>query len=379
MIINFKKILAGALGATLIFSCISYAGEKAAYGFEHFAPQNTYTKDTFSDINAAWIHDAVGSAYELGLMSGRTKTVFAPQENVTLAEAISMACRIHDIYNGGDGTIKNVGSKWYDGAVIYAVDNEIIEAGQFTNFNKKATRAEMAEIFAHALPEGEYRSINDITSLPDVTSDTPGSSSIFRLYRAGIISGNDDYGTFRPSSEIKRSEAAVIVTRLAVPEQRRSVVLRPFSTTSESGTTYTAKSGRFTMTLPSDWKEPGKYSSAFNSLELESDSGLHRISVIEAEKTAADSLDSFSDAFVLGMKGKLSDASISDYDFTAVNGNEAMHCEITGRLQDVELHFYLIALQSSDRYFIVSGCVPEADAGEFKAAFDKAAATLRFL
>ena len=35
------------------------------------------------------------------------------------------------------------------------------------------------------------------------------------LYRAGILSGNDGYGTFKPDSELKRCEAAAMFARLA--------------------------------------------------------------------------------------------------------------------------------------------------------------------
>ena len=43
---------------------------------------------------------------------------------------------------------------------------------------------------------------------------------VFALYNAGILTGSDKYGTFNPSSNIKRSEVAMIVTRVAIPSAR---------------------------------------------------------------------------------------------------------------------------------------------------------------
>ena len=45
------------------------------------------------------------------------------------------------------------------------------------------------------------------------------AAAVTRLYQAGIVSG-DDKGNYRPDDEILRSEACVIFTRIAVPEER---------------------------------------------------------------------------------------------------------------------------------------------------------------
>ena len=50
-------------------------------------------------------------------------------------------------------------------------------------------------------------------------------AAVYRLYRAGILRGNDSAGVFAPDTGIKRSEAATIISRMAVENLRVSVEL----------------------------------------------------------------------------------------------------------------------------------------------------------
>lgn len=76
-----------------------------------------------------------------------------------------------------------------------------------------------------ALPASVLPSINNVQTLPDVTGSTKYSQEIFSLYNAGVLTGSDVFGTFKPNDNIIRAEAAAILTRVALPEQRKTVVL----------------------------------------------------------------------------------------------------------------------------------------------------------
>jgi len=78
----------------------------------------------------------------------------------------------------------------------------------------------MAYIFANCLPVNEFESRNTVNSLPDVTASTPYRDSIFLLYRAGVISGNDAAGTFTPNSNMDRAMAAGIASKIILPLTR---------------------------------------------------------------------------------------------------------------------------------------------------------------
>jgi len=179
----------------------------------------------FSDVNEnAWYgfndQKVIANAYEYGLMQGSGNT-FNPTGNMTISEAVTIAARVHHIYNGGNGEFVQ-GSPWYQVYVDYAISNGIINAGTFSDFNRAATRAEMAYIFCNSLPASEFPQQNTVNSLPDVNNNTPYREAILMLYRAGVLTGSDAQGTFNPNNNIIRAEAAAIISRVILPATRVS-------------------------------------------------------------------------------------------------------------------------------------------------------------
>ena len=105
-------------------------------------------------------------------------------------------------------------------------ENGIIGA-DYKDYSAYITRKEFARILANSLPDEALAAINkvDDDAVPDVkTSDTYGPA-VYKLYRAGILTGNDKQGTFSPNSYILRKEVAAIATRMVDPGLRRSVTL----------------------------------------------------------------------------------------------------------------------------------------------------------
>ena len=90
-----------------------------------------------------------------------------------------------------------------------------------------ATRAQFATIFAAALPEAALPQINGIgeKEIPDVEMSDRYGEAVLKLYRAGILTGNDEAGTFAPTTNIKRSEVAAIVNRMMNEEIRKTFAL----------------------------------------------------------------------------------------------------------------------------------------------------------
>ncbi len=183
--------------------------------------RNYYT-GTFNDIElngSYWYDEYVINCYRLGLLEGN-KFNFFPRSSFTLAQAITAAARIHNIYYGGSGKF-NEGPVWYNVYVHYAQSNGIITASDFGAdtlgskvYERAATRGEMAYILANALPDSALKGVNTIRRIPDVNSNTAYSVQIFKLYRAGILDGYTAQHYFRPSNNINRSEAAAIISRL---------------------------------------------------------------------------------------------------------------------------------------------------------------------
>lgn len=218
-----KKLLSLVLSLALAFSlCVpAMAASESMTNFQKTATYN----NQFSDVSASyWATPSIKLCYEYGFMKGTTPKQFSPTGALTVAEAIVMADRLHEIYTTGQSTLTN-GEPWYQTYVDYAIENGIVQAGDFTSYTAKATRGQMAYLFSRALPATVLPSINNVQTLPDVTGSTKYSQEIFSLYNAGVLTGSDVFGTFKPNDNIIRAEAAAILTRVALPEQRKTVVL----------------------------------------------------------------------------------------------------------------------------------------------------------
>ncbi len=189
----------------------------------HFSRQNVYHQDQFTDVKAnQWFTDTVASAFELGLMKGNSAKTFNPYGDVTVAEAITMAARIHSINATGKESF--VQSKtWWQTYLDYAYQNGIISSAYYnSDVTQKATRAQFAEIFASSLPTENLYAMNEIkdNAVPDVSMNSSYAGSVYTLYRAGILTGSDALGSFNPQTFITRAEAATLLSRMAESNNR---------------------------------------------------------------------------------------------------------------------------------------------------------------
>lgn len=170
----------------------------------------------FTDVPVdAWYFDDLMTAYESGLIAGKTATTFVPDGNITNAEAVTFAARIHQLYTDGEITLKNAeDSAWYDSFVAYAKENGIISDDY--DWGAPTTREIYMSIFANALPEEALAAINNVDddAIPDVPMTHPNAGAIYMLYRAGILQGVDDAHNCMPGAFIKRCDIAAILNRM---------------------------------------------------------------------------------------------------------------------------------------------------------------------
>ena len=215
---NYVKLLCMLVVAMTVATVCCAAG---------FTKTLTYADGTFSDVKStSWYAKEVASAYELGFMNGKAEGQFAPDGNVTVAEAITMASRVHAIYNGKE--IAKTEGKWYDMYVQYALSNGIISEGQYTNYDRNIMRYEMAVMFADSMPASYFAAKNDVKAIPDVDPAEEYHDKLMMLYKAGVVMGSTEYGDFLATNSIKRSETAAIINRVALPENRLSKTLKEY-------------------------------------------------------------------------------------------------------------------------------------------------------
>ena len=212
-----KTVLALGLASALALG--SYAA---------FEKSKTYTDGLFTDVPASeWYAAEVKSTYELGLMNGTGGGIFAPEGNVTVAEAITMASRASAI-NAGE-TIPTTDGEWYQMYINYAISKGFVKEGQFDSYDRPAKRHEVASLFENAMPDGYFVPKNSVNGIPDVSSSAPYYGDLLNLYNAGVVMGSDAYGTFNPNANITRAEAAAIITRVAIPEKRLAKTLLTYA------------------------------------------------------------------------------------------------------------------------------------------------------
>ena len=145
-----KRLLSLLLTGAL---CLSLSAPALAAGLENFQKTNPYTAGQFTDVPAGeWYAANVQAAYELGLMEGSSETTFNPSGNLTIAEALVLACRLHSTYVGDGATFAGSGGAWYQPYVDYAVETAILSPGTYSDYTATATRAQFASILAAALP-----------------------------------------------------------------------------------------------------------------------------------------------------------------------------------------------------------------------------------
>ncbi len=260
MRINGKHFLTGLLVTVLVLSGLTVGfAEEGAAGLDNFSKSKQYNNQ-FTDVKSSdWFNENVKEVYEYGLMVGMSDTKFSPKSNVTIAQAFTIAARLNQIYETGTENFSE-GSPWYQVYLDYAAEKGILSDSRVLvsgRANNPATRAEFAAILANCLPKEELDEINPVVSgsIPDVASNRMYARDIYRLYRAGIIVGNDKKGTFAPDKNITRAEVAAIVTRMV--DRKLRMQIDPNSPLITG-----VKSGRMEMEI--DWPNGDPYFAVYD-------------------------------------------------------------------------------------------------------------------
>lgn len=220
------KRAAALLSAVLALSAGVTDTMAAGAGMSHFQKVNTCSAGQFADVAPEdWYSADIGAACELGLMGGEADGWFNAAGQITAAQAIIVAARLHSIYHTGSRSFA-VSDPWYETYISYAKEHGVI-AGE-PDIYAMATRGQFADILSRALPAGELEPVNEIgvNAIPDVKAGDEYADSIYMLYRAGILTGGSSRHAFYPRSSISRAEAAVIIARMADKSLRRSFTLQ---------------------------------------------------------------------------------------------------------------------------------------------------------
>lgn len=214
---KFKRVVCLTLACVILLSLTLNVYASTLNGFDK---SDTYA-DEFYDVDYGdWYYYYVAFAYEYGIMNGVDEHYFSPSGSITIAEVITIAARMNAAYYGREIDMsayygRASAAAWFTPYMVYAAECGIITATEFSSgYFENAKRAEIAHILYNALPNC-YEKINDISPIPDVGTGDLYYYEILSMYEAGVLTGNDEYGTFYPYENVQRCSVSAMVARIA--------------------------------------------------------------------------------------------------------------------------------------------------------------------
>ncbi|HVW66108.1 MAG TPA: S-layer homology domain-containing protein [Candidatus Peribacteraceae bacterium] len=177
---------------------------------------------TFNDVpQTAWYATYVHDAAQAGIVNGYKDAYgnftgrFGPGNQVTVAEALKIAIEGAGYDTQNYSTVIDSGTNgWFAPYVSVAKGEHFAIVGSAINYNRAATRAEVASIFTSAFHVNIDAQAS--TNYSDVNAQTSYAPSISALTRDKIVSGDTDANgnltnMFRPDDSVARAEMVKMV------------------------------------------------------------------------------------------------------------------------------------------------------------------------
>lgn len=181
----------------------------------------SYVPVSFTDISGHWAEETILEMYEAGILSGRSDTLFAPDEPVTRAEFFSMAVRAAQ-YTEADftDTFSDVHfTSWYARPIITAFQNNLIDYGMIAGDKvypeQGITREEAASVLVNAHKIKKRKAVDnaDLTGYTDAASITAWARDYMeKAVTLGFMQG--DNNALTPTAVLTRAEAAQLLASL---------------------------------------------------------------------------------------------------------------------------------------------------------------------
>ena len=173
----------------------------------------------FTDVGESdWFYDAVVYAYENGLMDGVGEGTFAPNATTTRAMVVTILYRLEgEPAVSGDLPFTDVeASTWYTDAILWAVQNGIVNGMNDTQFapGNDLTREQLVTIlYRYAQDRGYDVSASvDLSGYPDAGQvQTYAQPAMAWAVAEGIVEGMD--GNLAPAGNASRAQIATILMR----------------------------------------------------------------------------------------------------------------------------------------------------------------------
>ena len=174
----------------------------------------------FHDVTEGdWFYDAVRYAYETGLMDGVGDNLFAPNSQTTRAQLVTILYRLAgEPEPGGDSGFSDVAAgTWYTDAVVWAAENGIVNGTTDATFapGEDITREQLVTVlYRYAESKGyDVSASADLSGYPDADQiQSYAAESVAWAVAEGLIQGFED-NTLRPAGNATRAQIATILMR----------------------------------------------------------------------------------------------------------------------------------------------------------------------
>ena len=198
-----RRLAAGALSIALAVTMFSTTAFAASV--------------KFTDVpDSHWASTSISKMADKGIMSGIGNNKFAPSQQLSNAEFVTMIVR--HFYSDKLGT---EGGTWYAPFMAAAKSANIL-TGTNVGSNENLTtstinRYDMAQLMYNVLkaeginttPLSDTSKVADWASVPSTYQD-----AVSVCYNMGMLSGVDNKGTFNGTGVMDRAQAAVVMDRL---------------------------------------------------------------------------------------------------------------------------------------------------------------------
>ena len=173
----------------------------------------------FHDVTEGdWFYDAVRCAYETGLMDGVGDNLFAPNSQTTRAQLVTILYRLAgEPEPGGDSGFADVAAgTWYTDAVAWAAENGIVNGTTDTTFapGEDITREQLVTVlYRYAESKGyDVSASADLSGYPDAGQvQDYAQPAMAWAVAEGIVEGVD--GNLNPAGNATRAQIATILMR----------------------------------------------------------------------------------------------------------------------------------------------------------------------
>ena len=173
----------------------------------------------FTDVNETdWFRDAVQYVYDNGLMDGVGGNRFAPNSQTTRAQLVTILYRLAgEPEPGGDSGFSDVAAgTWYTDAVAWAAENGIVNGTTDTAFapGEDITREQLVTVlYRYAESKGyDVSASADLSGYPDAGQvQDYAQPAMAWAVAEGIVEGVD--GNLNPAGNATRAQIATILMR----------------------------------------------------------------------------------------------------------------------------------------------------------------------